>query len=142
MNPLNQILYLYEKKFYLKIVILILICHEYFHMTKITRARCPNSVKYNDLCSWPWVFDPGFKVLDMGSQLWGLVFWILGPRSLVLGHALQVPGTGSWTLVHSAVITNCKLNTFNSYIQFDNPISVCKHWPDEVSVSLSKTKQN
>ena len=78
LNSLNQSLYLIKKQtFSLKILLLIsiLICSEYFNMTKIIRARNVKTVRNTEPKPWPHISGPGH-----GSESWVSApgFWVLG----------------------------------------------------------------
>ena len=77
------------------ILISILICNEYFHMTRIIHVRIVQTVCNIKLKPWSCISGPGFWVLDCGFQILGLGslipwfldlrFWVQGVRSRVLG---------------------------------------------------------
>ena len=74
-------------------LISILICSEYFHMTKIICARNVKTASVSGLGFWYWIQSPEFQVLhpDTGSG-------VAGPTSWDLDLGFQVPGIGSQSI--------------------------------------------
>ena len=81
--------------FYLKMLMLIsiLICSEYFHMTKIICARNVKTVSVSGLGFWYWIQSP---------ESW---YWIWSRRSYIVGPGSWIPSSGYWVPVHSMAIT-------------------------------------
>ena len=95
---------------------MILICNEYFYMTKIICARNIQTVFDIKPKLWLqiWYLGSGFSVKSVQTWITDIGFWVLDLETQARGFGFWILVSRSWVLLHSKVTTKCDKNLLKS----------------------------